>query len=137
MDIRVTRPHDTFFKKLFGDKRNVRDFIREFLPQSLVRHINLDSVEIIDSEKSDEEYKRYYLDIAVRCKFGKREGELYFVFEHKSYPDRRVLIQILSYLVVMWKKDMERGKGPRPIIPVIFLSWQEEIQFTSQVFRLF
>ncbi|GAB6888960.1 Rpn family recombination-promoting nuclease/putative transposase [Desulfothermus okinawensis JCM 13304] len=120
IEIDVNRPHDTFFKKLMGDVKNVRDFIEGFFPEELVCYIDMDSLEIINTEKSDEKYKRYYLDMGVRCKIEGIDSELYFVFEHKSYPDRRVLIQILSYFSVMWKRDFERGKDLRPIIPVIF-----------------
>jgi len=120
IEIDVKRPHDTFFKKLMSDVRNVRDFIKGFLPEDLVTHIDLNSLEIKNTEKSDEKYKKYYLDMGVKCKLAGKGSELYFVFEHKSYPDKRVLIQILSYLTVMWQQDEENGRPLRPIIAVIF-----------------
>ena len=36
------------------------------------------------------------MDIAVECKIAGAEGRLYFVFEHKSYPDPGVFLQLLK-----------------------------------------
>ena len=105
IEIDIKRPHDTFFKKLMGEETNVRDFIKGFLPQKLVSCIELEDIKIINTEKSDEEYKKYYLDMAVKCKVKGRESELYIVFEHKSYPDKRVLIRFIRLKRTYKKND--------------------------------
>ncbi len=116
----INRPHDTFFKQLMGDVEVLRDFLGVVLPEDILEHLELGNLEIIDTEKTDRKYKKYYLDISARCELCGREGEIYLVFEHKSYPDRLTLIQVLNYMSVVFEEDIKNGMSPRPILPVIF-----------------
>ena len=59
----LKHPHDSFFKHLMSNPQNVRDFIEAFLPGEIVRNLDLEDLKIIDTEKIDKKYKRYYLDI--------------------------------------------------------------------------
>ena len=128
----LRHPHDSFFKHLMSDPQNVRDFIRAFLPEEMVSNLDLEDLKIIDTEKIDKKYKRYYLDISVSCNLKNRDAEIYLVFEHKSYPDKFTLIQILSYCVAVWESDLKKGINPRPIIPVIFYHGRRSFNLPSR-----
>ena len=58
--------------------------------------------------------------------------EIYLVFEHKSYPDKFTLIQILSYCIAVWENDLKKGINPRPIIPVIFYHGRRAFNLPSR-----
>ncbi len=118
MDIR--KPHDSFFKQLMTDPVLIKDFIKSVLPKDLVKFFDLDSLKIIDTEKTNRKYKKYYLDISAECKLQDKDSEVYIVFEHKSYADKLTLIQILNYFSVVWEEDLRAGRNPKPIIPIIF-----------------
>ncbi len=64
----ITKPHDSFFKQLMTDPQAMKDFIKGALPQDLVKFFDLDSLKIIDTEKTNRKYKKYYLDVSAECK---------------------------------------------------------------------
>ncbi|MGB4006486.1 MAG: Rpn family recombination-promoting nuclease/putative transposase, partial [Halanaerobiales bacterium] len=83
-DLTPKDPHDTLFKRVMSDEANVRQFIKEFLPKDISSQIDLKEMKLIPTEKI-KGYNKYYMDIAVECKISNTKGQLYFVFEHKSY----------------------------------------------------
>ncbi len=118
-----------------SDEANVRQFIKEFLPIELSSQIDLKEMKLIPTEKI-KGYNKYYMDIAVECKISDTKGQLYFVFEHKSYPDPGVLLQILSYMTILWDEQKKKNKPLTPVIPVViyhgFSSWNVTTHFQGQ-----
>ena len=133
-DLTPKDPHDRLFKRVMSDEANVRKFIKEFLPKDISSQIDLKEIKLIPTEKI-KGYNKYYMDIAVECKISNTKGQLYFVFEHKSYPDPGVLLQILSYMTILW--DEQKKNVPlTPIIPVVIYhgssSWNVTTHFQGQ-----
>ncbi|NOY08259.1 MAG: Rpn family recombination-promoting nuclease/putative transposase, partial [Spirochaetes bacterium] len=123
MDV-IKNIHDKFFKELFSQKENVKDFLKVALPSGIVSEINFDKTEPEGTEYIDKEYKKTFSDIVVKTKL-KRGGDagdavIYILFEHKSYRDKRVMLQLLSYMLKMWKRDMDNKRSLRVIIPLVF-----------------
>ena len=134
-DLTPKDPHDRLFKRVMSDEANVRQFIKEFLPIELSSQIDLKEMKLIPTEKI-KGYNKYYMDIAVECKISDTKGQLYFVFEHKSYPDPGVLLQILNYMTVTWDEQKKKNKPLIPIIPVVIYhgssSWNVTTHFQGQ-----
>ncbi len=134
-DLTPKDPHDRLFKRVMSDEANVRQFIKEFLPKELSRQIDLKEMKLIPTEKI-KGYNKYYMDIAVECKIADTKGQVYFVFEHKSYPDPGVLLQILNYMTVTWDEQKKKNKPLIPIIPVVIYhgssSWNVTTHFQGQ-----
>ncbi|MGB4026989.1 MAG: Rpn family recombination-promoting nuclease/putative transposase [Acetomicrobium sp.] len=134
-DLTPKDPHDRLFKRVMSDEANVRQFIKEFLPIELSSQIDLKEMKLIPTEKING-YNKYYMDIAVECKISDTKGQLYFVFEHKSYPDPGVLLQILNYMTVTWDEQKKKNKPLIPIIPVVIYhgssSWNVTTHFQGQ-----
>jgi len=54
------------------------------------------------------------------------------LFEHKSYPDKYVIFQILRYILKIWEKHtLKDGNPPMIVIPIIFYHGKEAWQYTS------
>ena len=134
-DLTPKDPHDRLFKRVMSDEANVRQFIKEFLPKDISSQIDLKEIKLIPTEKV-KGYNKYYMDIAVECKIANTKGQLYFVFEHKSYPDPGVLLQILSYMTVTWDEQKKKNVPLTPIIPVVIYhgssSWNVTTHFQGQ-----
>ena len=134
-DLTPKDPHDRLFKRVMSDEANVRQFIKEFLPKDISSQIDLKEMKLIPTEKI-KGYNKYYMDIAVECKISDTKGQLYFVFEHKSYPDPGVLLQILNYMTVTWDEQKKKNKPLIPIIPVVIYhgssSWNVTTHFQGQ-----
>jgi len=134
-DLTPKDPHDRLFKRVMSDEANVRKFIKEFLPKDISSQIDLKEIKLIPTEKI-KGYNKYYMDIAVECHISNTKGQLYFVFEHKSYPDPGVLLQILSYMTVTWDEQRKKNVPLTPIIPVVIYhgssSWNVTTHFQGQ-----
>ena len=134
-DLTPKDPHDRLFKKVMSDEANVRQFIKEFLPKGLSSQIDLKEMKLIPTEKV-KGYNKYYMDTAVECNIADTKGQLYFVFEHKSYPDPGVLLQILSYMTVTWDEQRKKNNPLTPVISVVIYhgttSWNVTTHFQGQ-----
>jgi len=134
-DLMPKDPHDRLFKRVMSDEANVRQFIKEFLPKDISSQIDLKEIKLIPTEKI-KGYNKYYMDIAVECHIANTQGQLYFVFEHKSYPDPGVLLQILSYMTVTWDEQKKKNIPLTPVIPVVVYhgssSWSVTTHFQGQ-----
>ena len=73
----IRRPHDSFFKQLMSDPETVRDFLKGFLPRPLSEKIDYGTIKVIDTEKSDRKYRKFYLDLSVECKLSDSSSEIY------------------------------------------------------------
>ena len=135
--LNLKKPHDSFFKELMSNPDVVKHFLTCFLPKNLQKHLNLHTLQIISPEKIDRKYKRYYLDLVASCKLLNKQCEIYLVFEHKSYPDKLTLIQILSYFSAVWEEDIKNGKTPRPIIPIVFYHGKERFNLPKRFSEYF
>jgi len=130
--------HDKFFKKTFSDIRNVKDFLYTALPAELQKHIDFDNLDIEPNSYIENNVKEYYSDVVIKSKIKKSciEADLYILFEHKSYHDKGIFIQLLHYMYLMWKKDFHNKKPLRVIIPVVFYhgkkKWDIPLNFLIQ-----
>ena len=55
-EISIKHPHDSFFKKLFDNEENIRDFLRVYLPKDLVKNLDFESIKISDTEKENKKH---------------------------------------------------------------------------------
>ena len=107
-ETKVQNPHDKFFKDTFSNPLVTRDFIENYLPESILKMVDLSELEIQSGSHVDEELSELFSDILFRTKINQREGYLYFLFEHKSYPDRMVALQLLTYMVRIWNRNVNK-----------------------------
>ena len=108
IETKVQNPHDKFFKDTFSNPFVVRDFVENYLPEPILKMVDLSELEIQSGSHVDEELSELFSDILFRTKINQREGYLYFLFEHKSYPDRMVALQLLTYMVRIWNRNVNK-----------------------------
>jgi predicted transposase/invertase (TIGR01784 family) len=83
--------------------------------------LNLDTLSLTEDTFIDEEMRQHQADLLyqVRLQDG-QHAYVYFLFEHKSYPDRMVALQLLRYLVRFWEQQADAGQFPLPpIMPLV------------------
>ena len=132
----VQNPHDRFFRESFGRLEIARNYLEEYLPADLRRLLDLKEMSLQDGSFIDEAMKAHQTDILYQV--GLRSGEpvfVYFLFEHKSYPDAQVAFQLLRYLVRLWERQEKDGQPLAPIIPLVIYHgeavWQIPTEFAS------
>ncbi|MDP2842366.1 MAG: Rpn family recombination-promoting nuclease/putative transposase [Acetobacterium sp.] len=114
---KAQNPHDKFFKDTFSNPLVTRDFIENYLPESILKMVDLNELEIQNGSHVDAELSELFSDMLFRTKINQRDGYLYFLFEHKSYPDRMVALQLLTYVIRIWNQKVNRENDTH--IPVI------------------
>lgn len=128
--MKIQNPHDKFFKKTFGDVAIAKDFLNNYLPQSIREIIDIKTLEPQKDSYIDEDLKESFSDLLFKTDINSREGYLYLLFEHKSYPSQDIAFQLLKYMVRIWDtKIKEAGQLPI-IIPLVIYhgkdSWNVE-----------
>ncbi len=130
--------HDNFFRKVFSETANVETFLKAKLPKELFQQLDLAEAALDSTSYISEAYKESLSDVVVKCRT-KAEGtpvDIYLLFEHKSYPDKKVLLQLLRYKYQMWEKDGDEKKPLRVIIPIVFYHgkdpWKIPTRFAQQ-----
>ena len=130
--------HDGFFTRVMSEVPNAEAFLKVALPAEVRNRLDFAEIALDPTSYISDEYKRSFSDLVVKCRT-KAEGllvDIYILFEHKSYQDEGVLLQLLGYMHSMWKKDREAKKPLRVIISLVFYhgkgSWQIPMQFIEQ-----
>jgi predicted transposase/invertase (TIGR01784 family) len=122
MDNNLVNPHDKLFRKTWSNIDVAKDYLNNYLPGPLLKLIDLDSLEISKDSFIEKELEDYYSDILYKVGIAGSNGYVYLLFEHKSYPDRLIHLQLLGYMLKIWQLHLTQAKKqPLPIIiPIVF-----------------
>src|SRR6056297_1502287 len=94
----IKNPHDSLFKRTLGDKKVAVDFLENYLPDNILKEIDLTDIKVAKDSFIDEELEESFSDILYNVKISGKEGFIYILFEHKSYSDKMTPIQMLGYI---------------------------------------
>jgi len=135
-------PHDALIADIFSKETNVVLFMRNYLPTEVLEEIDLKKISIDTSQYVSEELKKYTSDIVIRTQLRKKrknalsQVDIYILFEHKSYHDDKIFVQLLKYMYLMYQKDENEGKPSRIILPYVFYNgkkkWSIPANFVDQ-----
>jgi predicted transposase/invertase (TIGR01784 family) len=113
----VVRPHDKFCKETLGNVSIARDFIFHYLPNDILGIIDIKTLLPLKDGFITQDLKEYFSDLLFSVNMDGKESYLYFLFEHKSYLEKNILLQLLTYMVRIWENKLEKEKaGGLPII---------------------
>ena len=117
----VPQPHDKFFKETLSDIHTAKDFLQNYLPREILAVIDVDTITPQKDSYIEIELTEAFSDLLFRTKINQKEGYIYFLFEHKSYPSKKITLQLLKYILKIWEqktKEQETDKLP-VIIPLV------------------
>ena len=124
------KSHDIFFRAVFTKEDNARDLLLSVLPQGILGMLDLESVTVDNTSFIDRKLSERHSDLLIRTSLRGAPVLIYILVEHKSYPDRWTLFQLLKYMVRIWER-----KTLPSIIPVIFYHgtrrWRLPLNFSS------
>lgn len=115
-------PHDKLFKETFSDLEVTTDFMQQYLPEDVLELVELETLEVSKDSFIQDDLKDYYVDLLFQIELDGREGFVYFLFEHKSYPAEDIALQLLQYMLEIWKKLVHKDKVKQlpVIVPILF-----------------
>ena len=99
----LQNPHDRFFKELFSRLEVAQDFVRHYLPTEIVALLDVTTLDIVKDSFIDPELQEHFSDLLyqVTLQTG-HEAYIYLLFEHKSYSDAKIALQLLRYMINIW-----------------------------------
>ncbi len=140
MSTDLNNPHDRFFKATFGRVEVAAEFLERYLPPTVAATLDWTTLRAEKEAFLDPELAQYPTDLlyAVHLQSGEN-GYVHLLFEHKSYIESRINLDLLRYRVRIWEQWLKDGNaGQLPvIIPVVFYHgagrWTVKRQFAETV----
>jgi len=132
----IVNPHDKFFKGMFSRKDEARDFFANYLPEEILKLLDLERTEIVKDSFIETELKEYFSDILYKVYLTGSPAYLYMLFEHKSYPDRLTVLQLLEYMIKIWRLHLNQnplGEGLPIIIPLVVYHGSEMWRYGTKL----
>ncbi len=115
------QPNDKLIKKIFSKKQEAKDFFQENLPPILVENLDLENMIFgkenfvgleWDESRTDQLYQ-------IPLKSGSSIF-IYLLFEHKSYHDPKIYLQLLEYLSKIYHWQFDHHRKLQIILPFVF-----------------
>src|SRR6056297_443052 len=117
---KVLNPHDKVFREVYSNKENARSLLADKLPDNVLKLVDLNTLEISKDSFIEKELADYYSDILYRVDLtGGSQGVIYVLFEHKSYYDKYVHLQLLEYMVKIWRLYIKQHKESPDCQPIV------------------
>ena len=102
-----------------SDIETAKDFFRNYLPEELLKLIDLDNISVDKDSFIEKELGEYFSDILYRINLLGKESYIYFLFEHKSYNYKKISLQLLEYMIKIWNLKVKQRKTLPIIIPIV------------------
>lgn len=132
--MKLKNSHDKFFKETFSNVAVTKDFFTNYLPETVMKHIDMFTLEPQKDSFINNELEETFSDLLFKANIAGREGYLYLLFEHKSYPDKGIAFQVLRYMVEIWEAKMDKEMGRLPIvIPLVIYHGKPDWRIPSSL----
>lgn len=116
----LNNPHDSLFKSMFSVKENLQDLLLGTLPKEVLRGLKPETLEYDPNEYVDDELTPYFKDISCNMKYGYSNIKISLLYEHKSYPDKNIHLQLLRYILNVWENQVANKEELTPVIAMVF-----------------
>jgi predicted transposase/invertase (TIGR01784 family) len=126
-----TKPHDTFFKETFSRVEVVQSFIEEFLPQDIKERLNIQNIKRVTDSFTTEELDEYLADMVYRTEYDGQQTLVTLLFEHKSYPQKYPHLQLIQYILNIWKEEQKQNRKLSIVIPIIIHHGNKKWKYRS------
>jgi len=139
MENKLYHSHDKLFRETWSNLPNARSFLENYLPENIIDIVRLDTLEICKDSFIEKDLQDYYSDMLYKVKFGEEFGYIYFLFEHKSYPDRSIHLQLLEYMIKIWRLQLKQSKSRKMsiVIPLVLYHGRERWKIAPELSSVF
>jgi predicted transposase/invertase (TIGR01784 family) len=113
--------HDPFIRKILSNKQEALDLFIATLPENISEHLLLDKLELIQESFLGNTQEESKTDLLYKIPLKNGSSTyIYLLFEHKSYYDKKIYVQLLEYLSKIYNRQLENEKELNVIIPFVF-----------------
>ncbi|WP_368653180.1 Rpn family recombination-promoting nuclease/putative transposase [Ornithinibacillus sp. 4-3] len=117
--MQIHNPHDKFFKATFSNVEVVKDFITHFLPSSIRNLIDLNYLQPQKDSFIRPDLQEYFSDFLYQTQVQNKPIYIYLLFEHKSYADHHISLQLLQYMLEIWRSKWKKDRLLPFIMPIV------------------
>ncbi|MBI5849882.1 MAG: Rpn family recombination-promoting nuclease/putative transposase [Planctomycetes bacterium] len=114
-------PHDHLFRTVFSEPEFARALLAGFLPDEIAAAVDWDSLKLVPGTFLDELSREQQVDLLFSVRIAGKPALIYILLEHKSVADRHAALQLLGYVVQIWRVWRREHPGedlPR-IVPIV------------------
>ena len=111
--------HDQLFKRTFRVPENAAGELRSVLPKALLDVIELDSLELMQSDMVSQQLDEQFSDALFQARFRGVTGWIWLLHEHQSEPDPVMPLRALEYMARSWSELLRREPERRSLPPVV------------------
>lgn len=123
------KPHNNFFVYAFSQKEIAKDFLTQ-LTTDIAAEINIDTLELDGTSYVNKELDDLYSDIVYNVETKTNEPiKISLLFEHKSTPPKYPRLQLMDYLLGIWRTNIKDKQPLRTVIPIIFYHGQQKWKY--------
>ena len=114
--------HDPFLRKILSTKQEAIDFLRASLPKIISRFLVLEKLELIQESfiGNNQDESRTDLLFKIPLKDSDSSATIYLLFEHKSYYDKKIYVQLLEYIAKIYTRQLENENRLSVVLPFVF-----------------
>ena len=112
--------YDSFYRKIFSQRNNLEDLLRNALPKQYADKIDMSSIKLLKESFVDDKLRNTYSDMLIDVKIANKDAKFYILIEHKANYNKFTLLQMLKYLVRIWDEELRNDASSlTPIIPML------------------
>ncbi|MCB0063776.1 MAG: Rpn family recombination-promoting nuclease/putative transposase [Caldilineaceae bacterium] len=135
---KLVNPHDRFFRFLLSRPESATDLLRYHLPPAITSLIDLTiAPKVMKDSFVDQALEAHFSDLLYHIVL--KSGDpayVYTLFDHKSYIDGNVPLQLLRYKVQIWEQlPRQAEQAITPVIPIVFYhglsKWSKPTNFAG------
>lgn len=109
--------HDRFTIQQFREIKKARSLFQEYAPRALAEKARWETLKLLPGHFIDRRLRAHFADLLFSVKVENRPVLLYILFEHKSWVDSWVRLQLLAGMCGAWR-DWVRDRAPGKARPV-------------------
>jgi predicted transposase/invertase (TIGR01784 family) len=116
----INNPHHRFTRQSLMHLPTARCFLEHYLPADIVRILDVTTITLRDGSFIDGQLQENLSDLLFEVSL--RDGGQVLVgvlFEHKSYSDRYVALQLTRYMVNIWEQQRRDNEDLLVVIPIV------------------
>ena len=138
----INNPHDNLFRETWSNRELAIDFLNHYLPDGVLKRIDLRTLEICKDTFVEKDLKAYYSDLLYKVGIDGRAGYVHVLFEHKSFPDKLTPLQVLEYETRIWRLHLNQNPAGKArslpvIIPIVLYHGKRKWHFGDRFSNLF
>ena len=119
-DSPINNPHDRFTRQSLMHLPTARSFLEHYLPPDVVQVLDVSTITRRDGSFLDERLRENLSDLLFEVSL-RDEGRVLvgILFEHKSFSDKYVALQLTRYMVNIWEQQRRDDEELLVVIPIV------------------